>query len=509
MKNILIIFVEAALYLCGAGSEEEFDQDAIEMFEHYESNPLSINTASERTLRQSGMLSDYRIASLLDYIARNGEILSWNELAGVDGFGVRCAEALSHFCTLRTTAPIGSRPGRSRFECKGQGRLDYKGQWNLKARAGWRFGMASGSTGGDRPGRGGKVQGAAAFKNGALTSACVSWDSPRWHLVAGSFNARFGQGLSRWSGFRITTLTSVEGFALNPTGISESLSYGSSHLDGLAAGFSAGPMTLSAYASAHAFGADATFRTRTGTYSIGSHSNAPLSLSARATVGIFTLFGELTPGSAVAGSFLNLAYDKRLALRLIATPKECGAAAGLRLGAFESVAFAHFNPSKGTSQHRITTSWKPLFINGDVQIKPELRSVFKYKPVDTHPWRAEIRGSVETSLRGWMFKVRADAAASDNLSWLFFAEAGRQSGQFRAFVRAGAFRIDSWADRIYVYERDVTGMFNVPAYYGRGWNVSYVAGWRGLEIRLSTTRYAKSSGKVPKYEARIQYNLRL
>lgn len=496
MKNILIIFVEAALYLCGAGSEEELGQEAIEMFEQYESNPLSINTASERTLRQSGLLSGYRIASLLDYIARNGQILSWNELAGVDGFGTRCAEALSHFCTLRTTAPIGSRPRNSRFECKGQGRLDHNGQWNLKARAGW-------------GGAGGKVQGAAALKSGALTSACASWQSPRWRIVAGSFNARFGQGLSRWSGFRITTLTSVEGFALSPTGISESLSYGSTHLDGLAADFDAGPMTLSAYISPDEFGADATFRTKTGTYSIGAHSGAPLSLSARSTFGIFTLFGELTPGGAVAGSFLNLAYDRRLALRLVATPKNREAAAGVTLGSFESVAFATYNPSKGTSQHRITTSWKPLFIKGDVQIKPELRSVAKYKPADAHPWRAEIRGSVETSLRGWMLKVRGDAAASENVSWLFYAEAGRNGGQLRAFVRAGAFRIDSWADRIYVYERDVTGMFNVPAYYGRGWNLSCTAAWRGIEIRLSTTQYAKVSGKAPKYEARIQYNLRL
>ena len=37
------------------------------------------------------------------------------------------------------------------------------------------------------------------------------------------------------------------------------------------------------------------------------------------------------------------------------------------------------------------------------------------------------------------------------------------------------FRIDNWDDRIYSYERDAPGNFNVPAYYGRGYSLSAVA----------------------------------
>lgn len=32
--------------------------------------------------------------------------------------------------------------------------------------------------------------------------------------------------------------------------------------------------------------------------------------------------------------------------------------------------------------------------------------------------------------------------------------------------------MDSWDDRIYSYERDAPGNFNVPAYYGRGFSVN-------------------------------------
>ena len=43
------------------------------------------------------------------------------------------------------------------------------------------------------------------------------------------------------------------------------------------------------------------------------------------------------------------------------------------------------------------------------------------------------------------------------------------------FLRGTAFIADNWDDRIYCYERDAPGSFNVPAYYGRGYALSFVA----------------------------------
>lgn len=73
------------------------------------------------------------------------------------------------------------------------------------------------------------------------------------------------------------------------------------------------------------------------------------------------------------------------------------------------------------------------------------------------------------------------------------------------------FMIDKWDDRIYVYERDVPGSLNVPAYYGRGWNASLYSGWKinrnhSLWLRLEIIDYPWNlQPKQGKATARLQY----
>ena len=80
-------------------------------------------------------------------------------------------------------------------------------------------------------------------------------------------------------------------------------------------------------------------------------------------------------------------------------------------------------------------------------------------------------------------------------------------GEAALWVRATVFGIDSWADRIYVYERDVPGSFSVPAYYGRGYALSLYAGWKELKLRLSTTRYP-GSDKSPSWEVKLMIGMK-
>ena len=77
----------AILYLCGAESEEELDEQEVERFSGFLSRPLEINIASRSRLLSSGLMSQYQVASLCDYRSRSGDILSVAELALVDGFG--------------------------------------------------------------------------------------------------------------------------------------------------------------------------------------------------------------------------------------------------------------------------------------------------------------------------------------------------------------------------------------------------------------------------------------
>ena len=68
------------------GESEEVDPDEVERLAGLFHNPMNLNTASVRELTASGLFSRYQVASLSDYISRNGEVLSFMELSSIDGF---------------------------------------------------------------------------------------------------------------------------------------------------------------------------------------------------------------------------------------------------------------------------------------------------------------------------------------------------------------------------------------------------------------------------------------
>ena len=52
------------------------------------------------------------------------------------------------------------------------------------------------------------------------------------------------------------------------------------------------------------------------------------------------------------------------------------------------------------------------------------------------------------------------------------------------------FRVDNWDDRIYVYEGDAPGNFNVRGYYGRGFWTAMTA---GVKCSRSCRAYLRAS----------------
>ena len=97
--------LRAARYLSGASSEEQVDEYWIERLEARNGRRIRIN---EKTVRADGLLSDYQLASLADYKARCGDVLSWEELALVDGFSREAVEALRPFLSLASSRLPGS-----------------------------------------------------------------------------------------------------------------------------------------------------------------------------------------------------------------------------------------------------------------------------------------------------------------------------------------------------------------------------------------------------------------
>ena len=99
--------MSAILYLCGAESEEDLDEQEVEQFSDLASHPLEINLASRNRLISSGLFSQFQAASLIDYRSRNGDVLSVSELAEVEGFGEDYANALKPFVSFVSTALPG------------------------------------------------------------------------------------------------------------------------------------------------------------------------------------------------------------------------------------------------------------------------------------------------------------------------------------------------------------------------------------------------------------------
>jgi hypothetical protein len=106
--------------------------------------------------------------------------------------------------------------------------------------------------------------------------------------------------------------------------------------------------------------------------------------------------------------------------------------------------------------------------------------------------------------------MRVNALACRDMGFLTYAEAGYGWNKAQVYLRQGFFHIDSWDDRIYVYERDAPGCYNSPAFYGRGEWTSIMASWKPshswkLYFRAGYTSYPFMKEKKPgKAELRLQ-----
>ena len=143
------------------------------------------------------------------------------------------------------------------------------------------------------------------------------------------------------------------------------------------------------------------------------------------------------------------------------------------------------------------------------------------------------RGTLNfNDLKSSVFNCRGDVAAgycdiwasggsvsfSKSSKWgmvAYLEQSCRKEGIVAAYLRAGIFSVDDWNGRIYVYEHDVEGRFNVPAFYGRGFWTSLSGSWRfcrwgKLSARAACFSYPfmrPSDRKPDKVEARILLTL--
>ena len=124
-------------------------------------------------------------------------------------------------------------------------------------------------------------------------------------------------------------------------------------------------------------------------------------------------------------------------------------------------------------------------------------------------WRNDLRLELDLQRAPWIFHARYNALHCEQGAWLSYLETGYKNEKTALYLRGTLFKVDKWNDRIYSYERDAPGSFNVPTYYGRGYALALYVRWRRLALRASTTRYPSMPDKPSKYELKLQLNLNL
>ena len=494
--------LRAARYLSGASSEEQVDEYWIERLEARNGRRIRIN---EKTVRADGLLSDYQLASLADYKARCGDVLSWEELALVDGFSREAVEALRPFLSLASHRLPGQTDTiRIRGYALVRGTLSTVGG---KARAQGEYWRAGGAWRG----------------SDGTFYAEGSWRGHR--LLLGHYNLRLGQGLAYWSGFSLSSLSTVDAFIRRTPGASPVWSYNSSsvYLGGVYEYTSAYWRALAFGSLSGSFGAHADWLGRKGQAGLTvSWDGQPcLSADTRWNWRGADLCAEIAWKNGSLGGLavfrksigpLKVALQGRVLPSRFSNKKngEYALATGL---SFQSSNYINSVPEHKASL-TLDASLLPIPSTGTrdrLQVRGyalwqwqfatawsvELRLTERYRNYERP--RTDLRADLRYASGPWLATTRLEGVHCQQFGFLNYWEGGyKQEEKFAVYLRLTGFIIDAWDDRIYCYERDAPGAFSIPAYSGRGGMISLVGSWKHRFRRLTLKAYFRGSWMVRK-----------
>jgi len=569
--------MEKMLHFLGAASAEEADGYEVERISEFLERPLKINVESSGRIRESGLLTHYQIASLADYRARHGDVLSLAELASVDGFGEDFAALISPFISFESRMSPGVRSKSDSLNL----RHDLSMKTALKKDASVTYGLKYRLEAGER------LEAGFAFSRSASAdrmypdgvSAYVRWDLKRIPatIVAGDFNARFGQGLALWNGMRLSGISSPSSYLKRSAGVAPSSSYtGNYSLKGVAGYILPGRnIKLSSFLAVKLPedaicvmpGINLTVLHKTGTFGITHYADMAFSIhgmnipdmktSADAAwcLGGKDFFAELAydwvmeTAAGIAGTVLPAGDNCRLAFMTRFYPasyssdlsaaagssSKCSNEYGLSASAeLMSRKWVSVNGKEGfgssVRRHASTFSFDASYYpepksdesEKSIQIKVAgewgfmITSALKLKLRLTErlrswgdPFRTDARADITYMSKHLSAGIRLNVLRCVSTSFLSYAEVGFSIGKLSSFFRQGIFLADEWEDRIYAYERDGPGSFNVPAYYGRGFWSAFTLSWRysrwgKLFLRAAATTYPLMKEEKPgKAELRL------
>lgn len=517
---VFATYLDAAAYLLGAQIDENLSEEDAEKYYELHIHPLRLNMSSASELLSTGFFTPFQVSSLLDYIARNGDIISCAELSCVSGIGKEMAGALSFFLSFESAMLPSQRRQTDRLETEASMCNSVKGEavssrmkLAVHAPRGWSAGLCA---------------------TDALQSAYLKRAGAKAELLVGSFNARFGQGLTFSSGFSMSGVQSVSGLSRNPSGIASSSTSNASYaLRGVAAAFRFGKVTLQSLSTfdlaMQALNLSVLGKRSTGSLTF-SRSSETYSLGSdfKSTIGYFTLWGEASASiknrilgsAALVGAYYNMAYRRRLALMLrsystgyanpyagaVHSTSKCCDQLALDLGVeydnFSALLDVYRKSSTGESKARLISFYNYSMEGASFECRLDSRFIGQSR----HSVRitgALAREVLNGSARVQVQKGEVWAA----LAYLQVGLKGRNARSKAATTaRITYFNASSWNDRLYGYSPDVPGFFSVKAYYGHGLECSIYMKVRELALKIGRTCYF--DGKPAKFEVRLQVSLR-
>ncbi len=528
---------EAIIFIYGLNSLEEMDEELLERMRNINKHRLKINNLSRSKLLSCGLFTQYQVASFLDYRDRYGDVLSYSELATLNGFNSEFVSALKYFISLDSLR----LPGQSEWEgssiyntlitrgfikniteeFKPQYSYGLRYQTEINQKYFLRLGAVRSYN--------------FKFHYPSAFTGTIAYQRRKFSVILGDFNLRFGQGLAIWNGMSLAGVSNVSSFIKKPTGLSLPSSFSSpTALTGLASDFSFGNFSLITFVSIPKLKSDVyktpnkisfedfltglNFSYYGRRYRLSfSQANYISSIDAAFCFYGIDLWGEFAfdwkkfaPVTAMGvaaplGEMFKLAgliryfsptyktsYNGPVRTFSNATD-ELAISLGLdflygrKHSANLSLDYAT-RPSKfraeqplDNSQFKVLLlySWKitPAFdlsFRGISRLKFQSSSSEQSNLIRQSP-RNELRCDFNWEGARFGTKVRVHGAWAKAFAILSYCEVKYHQNSFSCYLRQGIFKVDNWDDRIYVYERDLPGSFSVPAYYGRGvWTALYM-----------------------------------
>lgn len=521
--------MEHILRLTGASSAEQLDAEEVERLLNILEHPLDLNHSSDAVLTSSGLFTPYQVASLTDYRSRHGNILSYMELSAIDGFNADVVADLRPFVSL-TANEIRSMNGIPSVHNDLSVRTS--GKW-LDGLPDCSYGMKYTMQAGQRLVGGlglTRSYGGESYAPSAYTGN-VQWNFSRLHgkVIAGDFNARFGQGLALWSGMLMDNVSSPSAMMRRASGLSRSASFtGSTALTGAALELSIGDFTLST-ACAYPFLvlANLAWTCFNGRVSLTHVADGQMRTSADAAlcfngVNVFAesmyIWNENIP-YLVAGTDFGIGENVRTGVQLkcltddmysvaVSTSGHDDARRGLVTLSASGICYPE--PKKGDEDYSVQ-------VRGQLDCEYSFTERFRIKARVVERFRTwgnafqtDVRADFHYVTGEFAFMSRVNVLKCEGLAGLTYLEAAWKPGNLSLYVRQGVFCVDDWDDRIYVYERDAPGSFNVPAMYGRGLWGNVVLSWKvsrrmKIYFRAAYTSYVFMEKKKPgKAELKLQ-----